>query len=148
MRTMLFAVALLALSGCEATGPQDGGGIAEAHSRFEAASAAGDAALLASLYTADAAVMAPNLARANGRAAIEAMWARFFEAGTTRIAMTTTELDVQGARATDVGSFALTGRDGQGGTATLTGKYINIWQNSGTGGWRLHRGIWNYDPPG
>jgi uncharacterized protein (TIGR02246 family) len=145
---MLFAAALLALAGCETTVPQDGGGIAEARSQFETASVAGDAAALASLYTEDAAVMAPNLARINGRPAIEAMWTRFFEAGTTRIAMTTTELDVHGARATDVGTFILTGRDGQGGTATLTGKYINIWQNAGAGGWQLHRGIWNYDAPG
>jgi len=148
MRAMFFAAAILALVGCQTTSTQDSTGITEAHSRFEAAAAAGDAPALASLYTADAAVMAPNLARIDGRAGIQAMWARFFEAGATRIAMTPAELTVNGTRATDVGTLTLTGPDGHGGTATLTGKYVNIWQNSGLGGWKLHRGIWNYDPPG
>jgi len=148
MRAMFFAAAMLALVGCQTTSTQDSTGITEAHSRFEAAAAAGDAPALASLYTADAAVMAPNLARIDGRAGIQAMWARFFEAGATRIARTSSELDLHGARATDVGSFTLTGPDGRGGTATQTGKYVIVWQRAGTGGWQLYREIWNYDPPG
>ena len=148
MRAMLAAVAMLALSGCVTTDQPGESGISEARSRFDAAAAAGDAAALGALYTADAAVMAPNLARIDGREAIVAMWAQFFEAGTTGISMTPTELDVRGDRATDVGAFALSGADGRGGTATLAGKYVNIWQNSEGAGWQLYRGIWNYDPPG
>ena len=114
MRAMLAAVAMLALSGCVTTDQPGESGIAEARGRFDAAAAAGDAAALGALYTADAAVMAPNLARIDGRDAIVAMWARFFEAGTTGISMTPTELDVRGDRATDVGVFALSGADGRG----------------------------------
>lgn len=148
MRAFLFAAALLALAGCETTGPDDIGGIGAARERFEASFAAGDAAALAAQFTADGAVLAPNLARIDGRPGIQAFWQQFFDAGVTGMELTAAEVTVNGVNATEVGEFAMTGPDGRGGTGTVRGKYMLQWQRQTDGTWRLHRDIWNNDPPG
>jgi ketosteroid isomerase-like protein len=55
---------------------------------------------------------------------------------------------VQGVRATEIGAFTLTGPDGKGGTGTVRGKYLLLWQRQVDGSWLLHRDIWNYDSAG
>jgi len=146
-RFVVFAV-LLALAGC-ATAPENADeGIARSNGNFEVAFNAHDAAAVAALYAKDAAVLAPNLTRIDGRAAIQGLWQQFFDAGIQSIDLTTIELSVAGQDASEVGSFALVGPDGKGGTATIHGKYIVLWQLGADGVWRLRRDIWNTDPAG
>ena len=51
------------------------------------------------------------------------------------------------------GSFDLVGRfrqfrpDGQGGRATVPGKYMVHWKRDLNGAWRLNWDIWNESPP-
>jgi uncharacterized protein (TIGR02246 family) len=148
MRGFLVAGALLALAGCVGPGTDGTQGIARSSAEFEAAFKAGDAARLAALFTADGAVLAPNLARMDGRPDIQALWQNFFDAGVTGLDMTAAEVTVQGVRATEIGAFTLTGPDGKGGTGTVRGKYLLLWQRQVDGSWLLHRDIWNYDSAG
>ena len=148
MTRYLIPVLMLAVAACANPKTDATGGIAQSTEAFEAAFNAGDSAALAALYTADAAVLAPNLARIDGRAGIQDLWQNFFDAGITDIDLTTDELAVQEGWASEVGRFTLKAPDGEGGTATLAGKYIVLWQLGGDGVWRLHRDIWNNDPQG
>jgi len=147
MTRFILAVALLALAGCSSAEVKAVDGIAATNARFEAAFKQGDAAGLAGLYTAGAVVMAPNYQRIRGRRAIQGLWQRFFDAGVTDIDLKTLELEVDGGRASEYGTFSLNAPDGRGGRATSTWKYIVLWQQSG-GVWRRHRDIWNNDPAG
>jgi uncharacterized protein (TIGR02246 family) len=147
---ILAAMGLVAyaLAGCATQGEAVGDRIGDVHARFEAAFAAGDAAALAALYAPDAVVMPPNLAQVEGRAAIQALWQQFFDAGVTGLDRTTAELAVDTVRATETGSLTLTGPDGQGGASSIGGKYMLLWLQSADGDWRLYREIWNNDPAG
>ena len=146
MVRFLIPALMLSLTACASPTTNATDGIARSTTAFEAAFNSGDAAALAALYTPDAAVMAPNLARIDGRAQIQGLWQNFFDAGITDIDLITDELVTQEANASEVGHFTLKAPDGKGGTATLTGKYIVIWQLGGDGTWRLHRDIWNNNP--
>lgn len=146
MKQLIAGTALLALAACAA--PQDTAteGVLSSNAAFEAAFNAGDAATLAGLYTVDAVVMAPNLARIEGRRGIQELWQNFFDAGVSDIDLETLELEVSGDRAAEVGRFSLTAPDGKGGRLTGHGKYIVLWLMGIDGVWRLHRDIWNNDP--
>jgi uncharacterized protein (TIGR02246 family) len=148
MKRILMVVVMLTLAGCETTEIDGLEGIASANARFEAAFNAGDAAALAAMYTPDAVVMAPNLKRLEGQTAIRGLWQGFFDAGASDLDLNTIDLTVAGSRASEVGTLSLTAPDGKGGRVTAYGKYIVLWQKLGGGEWRLHRDIWNNDPPG
>ena len=51
-----------------------------------------------------------------------------------------------GPRASEVGTFSMSTRDGRGGTLTAHGKYIVLWRLGADGVWRLHRDLWNNGP--
>lgn len=148
MTRLLIATVLLGLAAC--ANPKTDGtfGIANSNAAFEAAFNGSDAATLATLYTVDAVVLAPNLARIDGRDGIQALWQNFFDAGITVIDLTSDELTFGDGAASELGRFTLKAPDGQGGVATLAGKYIVLWRLDADGVWRLHRDIWNNDPPG
>lgn len=99
MRIVLVLVALLGLvSGARAqhpglTKPQD------APALIVAATAAGDSAALASLYAGDALLLTPQGQAINGRAAIQAVFARNHAARPNRIAITEVRTDGDEQRA-------------------------------------------------
>ena len=82
MKTFVFAAALTALSACAAMeeGPDPAAGIAASSTAFEATFNSGDAAGLAALYTADAALLPPDMAQIDGREGIQALWQSFMDA--------------------------------------------------------------------
>ena len=147
MRQILFAALALTLSACANQTPGDASsGVAASNQAFEAAFNAGDSAALAALYTKDTAVLPPNLARIDGRDGAQNLWQNFFDAGITDIDLVTDELLTNDGWATEIGHFTLKAPDGNGGTATLKGKFVVLWKLEGDGVWRLHRDIWNTDP--
>jgi uncharacterized protein (TIGR02246 family) len=141
-----MTIALLALAGCETVETNLTDGIAGANAQFEAAFNSGDAAGLAALYTEDASLMAPNMARLDGRPAIQGLWQHFFDADVSNLDLNTVELIVTGPRASEVGTFSMSTRDGRGGMLTAHGKYIVLWRLDADGVWRLHRDLWNNGP--
>ena len=142
--------AVAALSACEAMdqGQDAAGGIESSLAQFEDAYNSGNAAGVAALYTADAAVLPPDAARIDGREGIQAMWQSFLDAGVEDLALESVEIDAHGDSASEVGSFSITAPDGQGGRVTVDGKYIVLWRQGEDGVWRIHRDIWNDNPAG
>jgi uncharacterized protein (TIGR02246 family) len=110
-----------------------------ANETFVAAFAKGDAASLASLYTAQATILPPGAPMMKGRKDIEAFWK---QAMTSLKKLTLKAVDVQSlgtGAAREIGTF--TADTGQ---QQLVGKYVVIWKKSGKS-WRLDTDIWNTD---
>ena len=150
MKTFVFVAALTALSACAAIEemPDPAAGIAASNIVLEATFNSGDAAGMAAIYTEDAALLPPDMAQIDGREGIQALWQSFMDAGVSDLDVTTVELEVHGASASEVGTFTLTAPDGKGGRVTVGGKYIILWQLGDDGVWRLHRDIWNSNSAG
>ena len=106
---------------------------------FETAWAAGDAAAIGALYTADGLTYPPGGAVTGGAEAIGAAALNEIEAGNVRIDLMTDELEAHGDTAIEAGRYDLFDKDG---AKTSSGKYIVIWKRT-EAGWRLHRDIWN-----
>ncbi len=100
---------------------------------------------MAELYTDDAALMPPGVARLDGRDAIQQYWQGMLDAGVKDISLTTLEVEEAGDSAVEVGVISATA-PGEGDVrVTLIGKYIVVWRRDGGENWRLHRDIWNFD---
>jgi uncharacterized protein (TIGR02246 family) len=120
--------------------PSAEAGIAEADAAFAAAWDAGDGAAMAALYTDDAIVLPPGGEAVEGREAIEAFWQGFIESlAGSQVALETIEVRSGDGVAIEVGSWAITGADGE---HVDHGKYIVAWKYV-DGVWRLHRDIFN-----
>ena len=138
--TPILCVALLALpSATLGQASPDEQAIAEANAAWEAAFNAGDGAGMAALYTEDAMLLPPGGESVEGRAAIEAFWQSAIEELGVQAALKTSELEIHGDMATEVGSFVDTGADG---AHVDHGKYVVLWKKV-DGDWKLHRDIWN-----
>lgn len=113
------------------------------NSAFAAYVNKGDTVGLAGLYTNDATLMAPNMATASGRAAIQSAFSGMMGAmGPINLSLTTTDLWGYDALLADVGTFSIT-KDGK---EIDKGKYIDLWKME-DGKWKLHRDIFNSDMP-
>jgi uncharacterized protein (TIGR02246 family) len=108
---------------------------------FSAAVAAGDTAKVAALYAEDAQAFPPNATRADGRAAIQKMWADFLATGVKQIELKTLEVEQCGDYAYEVGTYSISGEAGK---HLDHGKYVVVWKRAG-GEWKLFRDIWNSD---
>lgn len=150
MRTLILVAAVAALSACETmeSGPDPAARIATVGEQFEAAYASGDGAAVAALYTPDAVVLPPGMARIDGRAGIAEMWQGFIDAGVRDLDLETVELEVHGQTASELGTFTLTAPDGEGGRVEAGGKYVVLWRRGEDGVWRLDWDIWNENPAG
>ena len=120
--------------------------IAERIDSFEAAFNRGDAAAVASHYSANAVVLAPGAARIVGREGIQVLWQDYVDAGVKDLRLTTVELDGQGETANEIGTYSLSAPDANGGMVQSSGKYVIIWKTGDDGVWRLHWDIWNDMP--
>jgi ketosteroid isomerase-like protein len=103
--------------------PSAEAGIAEADAAFAAAWDAGDGAAMAALYTDDAIVLQGFIESLVG----------------SQVALETIEVRSGNGVAIEVGSWAITGADGE---HVDHGKYIVAWKYV-DGVWRLHRDIFN-----
>ena len=104
----------------------------------------GDSVGLASLYTSDAKLMAPNMPTAIGRNAIQSAFAGLFAAmGTPGLTLTTNDVWGTEELVTEVGTYTMTDKTGK---EIDKGKYIDLWKME-DGKWKLHRDIFNSDMP-
>lgn len=122
--------------------------LAAAGEAFLAGFNSGDGAAAASHYSENAILLPPNAPRIDGREGIAGYWGGAFEAGVSNLSVESTDLDVLGDTAIDVGNWRVSVPDGNGGTMMPTGKYLIIWKRNADGVWEVHRDIWNDDPPG
>jgi uncharacterized protein (TIGR02246 family) len=138
------AVLILAQAGSATAAPENVRASIEAGNKaFTAAVARGDAAAVAALYTNTAQALPPGAEIAQGREAIQKAFQGAIDAGVKDLTLTILEVEPHGDTATEVGTWAVKGKDG----ATVDhGKYIVIWKKEG-GQWRLHRDIWNSSTP-
>lgn len=144
---LVLAAVLLVGSALPTAAAQDDlrAAIEAANARFAAAVAAGDAAAVAGMYTADGWLMAPNAPTATGHEAIAAAFQGMLDMGVTSVSLITDEVHGAGAMAHEVGRYVIEGADG---AHMDHGKYIVIWHHT-EDGWKLHRDIYNSDmaPP-
>jgi uncharacterized protein (TIGR02246 family) len=117
--------------------------IEAANRNLTASLARGDAAGMATLYTANGQLLPPNSDVASGTQAIQAFWQAVIGMGIKEATLQTGEVEAHGDTAFEVGRFTL---KGEGGHVLDQGKYIVIWKQEG-GQWKLHRDIWNSSQP-
>jgi ketosteroid isomerase-like protein len=98
---------------------------------------------VASLYTDDAMVMAPNSEIITGHDNIAAFWQGAMDSGVTEFRTVTEEMEVVGDTAIERGTAQLFLADG---TSVETAKYILVWKQVNDE-WLLHRDIWNSNLP-
>ena len=109
---------------------------------WAAAYNAKDAAKVAGMYTTDAVFMPPNQAMVKGRAAIEAMFKKEFQEGSTNIKLTPVESAISGSQAFEAGTATVTVPGGR----TESGKYLVVFAQEG-GTWKIKYDTHNADQP-
>ena len=118
--------------------------------RFEQALLAEDAATIATFYAEDAIALPPGAPRAQGPAAIEALFASWFAEVPAAEGFTLTTDDVQlsesGDIAYEVGTYTSRGTSPEGEAYDETGKYLVVWKNL-NGEWKIVRDMWSGDAP-
>lgn len=115
--------------------------IAAANQRFMEAFRRGDAAGLASLYTADGQILPPYHNIITGRTNIQAFWQGLLDTGLKTATLQTTEAKANGHFAVEVGRYTFLDADDR---LRDAGKYVVVWRRD-MDSWLLHQDIWNTD---
>jgi uncharacterized protein (TIGR02246 family) len=117
--------------------------IEEANAQFMATFKRGDAAAMATLYTAHGQLLPTNSDFVRGTEAIRTFWQSAFEMGLKETILETIEAEEHANTAIEVGRYKILTADG---AMVDDGKYIVVWKNEG-GTWKLHRDIWTTSRP-
>jgi ketosteroid isomerase-like protein len=152
---LLATLGIPAIAGAQArvaTAAKSGGdarsAIEAADARFSESFNKGDVAAAASIYDADATLLAPNMPAINGQPAIADYWQGGWKAGVRNVKLTTTEVSTHGNEASEVGTYELEVQAPDGTVAARDhGKYIVLWKRDANGEWKWHRDIYNSDVP-
>jgi uncharacterized protein (TIGR02246 family) len=145
-RLLTIVPALLIAHGAALAAESAEEGVKTASAKFEDAFNGGDGAAVGALYTEDAAILPPDAARVDGKAAIAEFWQGAIDAGLKDLDLQTVEVLDRGDLAVEVGKVSLTTTGSVGKAVPVSGKYVVVWQRGDDGAWRLHRDIWNLDP--
>ncbi len=113
------------------------------NAKLSDALAAGDAALVASLYSPDAVVMPPNSAKIVGRAAIQKLFQGLIDSGVNSASLIAEDVESSGNLAQEIGTGIFGMKDG---TFQPPIKYVVVWKLNDEGVWQLHADIWNSLP--
>jgi len=144
-----IAVMMLAAAPAFAQQSADAAAIAKVRTAFQNAATAQDAPAIAKLFTADGVEMPPNAPAAKGSAAIQAYHKAFAQQFMNHgMTITSTELQVKGDTAIDVGTYKqmLMLMKG-GGMFDDKGKYVVVLKKDGSGNWLITHAIYNSDIP-
>ena len=90
----------------------------------------------ASYYTDDGTLMAPGMAVASGKDAIEKGWTGLMALPGFALTFAPDKIVVAGDAAYEIGSYALTTNDKKGKPQTTNGKYIVVWVRQPDGSWK------------
>ena len=145
-----FAVSVLAavlMIGVPARADDGRNAIEAANAKMVADYAAGDAKALALAYTDDAVMLPPDATRVVGHAAIEALWKGWIDAGIKNLTLKSTDLEISGDLAYEVGDIALQMPLKGGNPSPATGTYVFVWRRGGDGVWRVKVDTWNGPVP-
>ena len=122
-------------------------GISKTNRRLEAALADGNAAGIASLYTDDGRLMAPDTPIITGAEGIEGYWQGVLDMGAKSIILRRIELEKMGEIAVETGDATLVLQGEDGGTIEAAAKFIVVWKQQADGEWKLHNDCFNFDAP-
>lgn len=112
------------------------------NAQFVKAANSGDTARVASLYTEDAVLLAPNAPMARGRQEIKAFFdGMVAQMGLPKLQLITKQVEEHGDTAWEVGVYTMTLQG-----VSDEGKYIVVWKRQGDD-WKLAADIWNTDSP-
>lgn len=117
--------------------------IEAANAQFVAATARGDAAALAALYSESGQVLPPGGETLTGREALKSFWQGALDSGMKAVKVETIELTGAGDFAFELGRYWMYGSDGQ---LIEAGKDVVVWKRE-HGAWRIYRDIWNSAQP-
>ena len=117
--------------------------IAAVNQRMSDAFVRRDAAAVAALYTSDGQLLPPNSEIVQGHEAIAGFWQFVMGLGIKTVDLSTSELEILGETAVEIGMYTLGGADG---STIDQGTYLVTWKTEG-GSWKLHRDIWNTNMP-
>ena len=124
---------------------QDRAAIQKGEADFSAAMLAKDYAKVAAMYTADAVVLPANGPAVTGRAGIQQLLGTFPPLSV--FTLTSNEIEGMGDLAYQRGTFLMTFPLPSGGSATDSGKFLEIRRRQADGAWLISRDIWNSDIP-
>jgi len=117
--------------------------IEAANAKMVADYAAGNARALALAYTEDAVMLPPDATRVVGHAAIEALWKSWIDTRISNLTLKSTDLEISGDLAYEVGDLALQMPVNGGDPSPATGTYLFIWKRGADGVWRIKVDTWN-----
>ena len=108
----------------------------------------GDVAGAAKVYASDAIVLPPNGAAVKGQTAIADFWKEAYNSGVRNVVLSTTEFQVHGSYAHELGTYQLEVRKADGSVvARDNGKFMVLWKRSPGGEWQWYRDIYNSSVP-
>ncbi len=114
---------------------------------FSSYFAKGDSTAMAGLYTDDAIVLPPNMARVKGHNAISKLWGSFIRMGKVNIQLTTTELTGSGNIAVETGNYNLNIKPEGKDAMKDHGKYLVIWKKKNDDSWKMIRDMFSSNLP-
>jgi uncharacterized protein (TIGR02246 family) len=153
MRLAVVMTAVLALVSVGASAQQksaaDEAAIAKTRQAYQAAAGTQNGAAIAKLYAPDGVEMPPNTKAQKGRAAIEAFHKAFGQQWMMHgMTITSTETQVMGDRAIDVGTYKQNLMPMKGGAIVDdVGKYVVLLKKDASGAWLITHAIYNSDNP-
>ena len=122
--------------------------IDSAYARFSAAFSRRDTVAMASTYTADAILMAPDMKAMTGPDAIAKGFSGMFAAmHPTQLVLHTGDVIVAGDYAIETGTSDMTLPDKAGKSVHDVGKYLTVWKKQPDGSYKIIRDIFNSDAP-
>lgn len=102
-----------------------------------------DAAGVASFYTADARMLAPDTPMIEGQAGIESFVQQLFAAGMRSLGLETVDILDSGDLAVELGRFTM----GFAPEGTQVGKYIAVYRRQTDGTFKIVADTFNFDTP-
>jgi ketosteroid isomerase-like protein len=152
-----LSAAVLALAACGSPGGSSGGalpselsqadvaGIRRTDSAFVAAANAGDVNGVVAVYSADAALLPPNLPPQRGHNAIRGFWGGLLKAYTITFQVSSEVIEGRGDLAYNVGQYRLTAVPKEKANPGIAdeGKFVEILKKQPDGSWKYVVDIYN-----